>query len=103
MLNFLGGKTVLFKCFSVVGWVAILCAVALTLWTNFGPTKPVPDKARQKIADEAVQQMVRELRENRGSIKRVVLFYFSNDPSGYITDNLRAQLNAKGTVLMPLI
>lgn len=89
-------KGMLLRTFSFLGWLTVLASIAVTLWINLGPEKPVPDKARQQTGEKVISQTVNDIREKRGEIKEIILLHFANDPSDFFTDTLRKKLNASG-------
>lgn len=58
-------------------------------WMNLGPHKPVPDLARMKAADHAVEKIVSDIQKNRGTIRNAALCHFANDASDYFSRKLR--------------
>lgn len=81
---------------SFFGWILILGFLAVTLWVHLGPKKPLPDKARQRAAENVITQITEEIRIKRGSINQVVLLHFANDYSDFFTTSLRTKLNSSG-------
>ncbi len=70
--------------------------VCYLLWMSLGPVKPTLNYVRRCMADLAVNQMLEEIRKNRGDIRSVELLHFANDPTDYFSNALRMKLNTTG-------
>ena len=80
-------KTLALLLVAYVGWLG---------WVHLGPHKPEMGPLRQVLADEAVVAMAGDLQAHRGDARRAVLVHFKNDPTDYISDNLRRILERRG-------
>lgn len=76
-------------------FVVYMCGIG---WVNLGPRKPMPDTARMKAADRAVEGIVDDIRQKRGNVRSVALCHFANDASDYFSHKLREQIE-KSNVL----
>ena len=79
------------------GAVALAAYMGWLGWTTLGPRKPDLGPVRQKMASEAVEEIVENLRQNRGDARNVVLLHFANDPTDNFTDQLRSVIEQRGT------
>lgn len=66
------------------------------VWICLGPEKNFPNEERQQIANNAIQNMVEDIRNKRQHLRKVAVLHFSNDPTDYVTDTLRDTLNGTG-------
>lgn len=82
-------------------WFMLVPRVGLTLfigyigylgWMNLGPHKPMPDAARMKIADHAVEKIVDDIQQNRREIRSAALCHFANDATDCFSKKLRERL-----------
>ena len=82
-------------------WFLLIPKVGMTLfvgyvcymgWTNLGPHKPVPDVARMKAADHAVDKIVDAIRHSRGEMRSAALCHFANDTTDYFSRKLRERI-----------
>lgn len=82
-------------------WFLLIPKVGMTLfvgylcymgWITLGPHKPVPDVARMKAADHAVEKIVNDIQQNRGDIRNVALCHFANDVTDYFSRKLRENI-----------
>lgn len=67
-------------------------------WINLGPRKPVPDVARMKAADHAVEKIVDVIQQNRGAIRSAALCHFANDTSDYFSRKLRERIEMSNII-----
>ena len=88
----------LFKLFSKFGAVMLAAYIAWLGWTTLGPRKPEIGAVRQKLAAEAIGEIVENIRQNRGDVQNVVLLHFANDPTDYFTDTLRSVIEQRGVL-----
>jgi hypothetical protein len=68
---------------------ALVLYFAWHLWDVIGPAKPQVSRARQEIADQLLPVIVDDLRQNRGEPRSAIFLHFANDPSNYVSDQLR--------------
>jgi len=88
----------LFNSFSKFGTVMLAGYIAWLGWGQLGPQKPEIGPLRREAADEAVDAIVEDLRQNRGDVGPVVLLHFAGDPSDYFSDRLRSTLEQRGVL-----
>ena len=88
----------LFSLFSKFGTVMLACYIAWLGWGQLGPHKPEIGPLRIEAADEAVNAIVEDLRQNRGNVGPVVLLHFAGDPSDYFSIRLRSTLEQRGVL-----
>ncbi|MFW6106583.1 MAG: hypothetical protein ACOC8H_00310 [bacterium] len=86
------------KLFSKFGAVLLAGYIGWLGWTTLGPRKPEVGPARQKLATQAIEEIVETLRQNRGEAQNVVLLHFANDPSDHFTNQLRSVIERRGTL-----
>lgn len=72
-----------------VGTTLFVVYVCWMGWMKLGPHKPMPDMARMKAADCAVERIVDDVRQNRGAVRSAALCHFANDASDYFSRKLR--------------
>ena len=79
-----------------LGSMALVLYLAWQGWSHFGPRKPELGAVRQQLVDEVMPQVVEDLRQARKDIHSVVLFHLMDDPTDYVSDRLRAQIEETG-------
>jgi hypothetical protein len=88
--------------FKLLGFVhrlaslALICGVAWLCWQHLGPQKPNIAPGREKAAGKVVDNIVNDLKENRGELRHVALLQFAGDSSGFITERLRSKIEFTG-------
>jgi hypothetical protein len=87
-------KIVMFAC-TRIGKGLFLLILLWMAWEYFGPKRPVVSAERKGLADAVAPVIVDQLHAAQLPIETVALVYFESDPSGYVTDTLRAELEAK--------
>ncbi len=75
-----------------VGTTLFVLYVCCMGWIKLGPHKPMPDMARMKAADRAVERIIDEVRQNRGAVRSAALCHFANDTSDYFSRRLRERI-----------
>lgn len=78
------------------GTLALACYLAWEGWSQFGPHKPELGAVRRQLVDEVMPQVVEDLRLGRKDLRSVVLFHLMDDPTDYVSDRLRAQIEQTG-------
>ena len=81
---------------SFLGGIALIGYLTVTLWINLGSAKPVPDDKRQRIGIKAAEKVAEEIRLNRKEISSAVMVHFANDPTDFISYEIRNKLNSSG-------
>jgi hypothetical protein len=81
---------------SRLGTLAFAGYLAWLGWEALGPRKPDISAARREVADRLIPAIVEDLRAARGDLRSVALLHFENDPSDYITDRLRQEIEQSG-------
>ncbi len=81
---------------SKVGTFALIGYLAWAGWDNLGPAKPQIGPIRKDLADRVIQDIVKDIRSERGAIRKTTLLHFENDPTGYFTDTLRSVIEQRG-------
>ena len=88
-------------------WFFIIPRAGMTLfvgyvcylgWINLGPHKPVPDMARMKAADRAVEKIADDVYKGRGDVRSAALCHFANDTSDSVSKKLRERLEASNVL-----
>lgn len=65
-------------------------------WTQFGPTKPVPNSVRLDMTVKAVEVIRNDLRDHRGDFHTLAFLPFKGDPTDTIANALRNSINQSG-------
>ncbi len=60
------------------------------------PAKPPISRGRQEVASQLLPTIVEDLRQSRGEVREAVLLPFADDPSGYVSDELRQEIVSRG-------
>jgi len=81
-----------------IGALALVLYLGWLAWGQFGPRKPEISPLRRQVADEVLPTIVEDLRTARGDARDVVLLHFKNDPSDYLTDQLRSAIETSGVL-----
>jgi hypothetical protein len=87
-----------YRAFFQAGTMAFAAYLAWLGWVNLGPRKPEVGPLRKQVADQIVSQVVEDLRAARQSVGSAAILHFANDPSDYVTDQLRAGIERSGIV-----
>lgn len=74
----------------------IAVSTVILVWDSMISTRPEIDNSRKKIADTAISKISNDLRRHRGDLKQISVMHFKNDPSDYVTVNLRKKLTSAG-------
>jgi hypothetical protein len=72
--------------------------VAWLGWENLGPRKPDLGLPRKELADRVLSNVIDDIRNSRGEIRRVAVLQFGNDSAGHFTDMLRGVLEQTGVL-----
>lgn len=83
----------------LVLWVGLLVGagyLASMAWESFGPHKPELSAARKELVDDTLPEVLTDLREVRGAVRRLVVVPFESDSTGYVTDRLRQRIEESG-------
>ena len=83
--------------FRSCGGAIFLIALLAFGWFMLRPEKPEIDSARRKEASLVIAEVMKQLREKRGDIKKVAVLHFTNDPTDHMTLSLRKRLFDAGT------
>ncbi|MEW6078696.1 MAG: hypothetical protein AB1724_12840 [Thermodesulfobacteriota bacterium] len=78
--------------------MAFACYLAWLGWTYLGPHKPEVSPLRRQAADQIVPQVIRDLHEAQLAAGVTALLHLANDPSDYVTDQLRSGIELSGVV-----
>jgi len=87
-----------YRAFFQAGTLAFLCYLAWLGWVNLGPRKPEVGPLRKQVADQIVPQVVEDLRAARQTVQTAALLHLANDPSDYVSDQLRSGIERSGIV-----
>ena len=87
-----GGSERLGQVKSVV-FASLFC---LTGWYWLTPASSSIPASRKDAANAAIKLMLEDIRANRGDAKRAALFHFDNDPTDYVSSNLRKEILSTG-------
>ena len=89
-------KIITISLLAALAVVAALGSGMLWTWRHFGPQKPPLSAARKAVANSVIAEAVETLHTHRGSRKSVAVFPLENDPTGYVSHQLRTALAADG-------
>lgn len=65
-------------------------------WSLLGPRKPQLNAVRRQLVDQVMPQVVADLRQARQELRSVVLIQLMDDPTDYVSDQLRTQIEETG-------
>ena len=68
----------------------------LIVWKALVPPAPSIPQARIKLAENAAERFVEQLRQNRGGAKSVVVLHLANDPTHCVTRTIRNRIRETG-------
>lgn len=88
-------RKIVMLAFTRVGKGVFLLILLWMAWEYFGPKRPVVSAERKELAHDLAPLIVDDLHAAQPPVTKVALVYFGNDPSGYVTDTLRGELEAK--------
>lgn len=80
-----------------VGTIGFIIFIAYQAWDYYAPKKPEVPPIRKKVAVEVCKVIAEDLQKARGDIHKVALFHLKNDPSDFVTSELRRQVEYRGT------
>jgi hypothetical protein len=83
---------------TLVGTVALAAYLAFQAWVHFGPAKPQLSHLRRQVADQTLPLVLADLRQGRQEVRSAVLLHLANDPTDYLTDQLRALIEQSGVL-----
>lgn len=72
--------------------------LAWQVWGYLGPRKPEVGSKRKALAEEVVPDLVEGIRNGRENIHSAILLHLENDPTDFVTDQLRAQIEHTGVL-----
>ena len=81
---------------TVVGTLALVLYLFSLGWMHFGPQKPQVSVLRKQLADQVINTIADDLRKSKENIQSVVLLHLKNDPTDYLTDQIRATIDQSG-------
>ncbi len=80
-----------------LGALLVLSAViAGKVWQRYGPKKPVLTAVQKDLVERWMPEVLADLKEKRGTNLSVIILHLANDPSDYLTDTLRAEVQRTG-------
>lgn len=88
----------LLKLLPKIGTFALIAYIGWLGWQNLGPSKPEIGSVRQELADDAISNIVENIRTHRGNLTDVAILHFCNDSSDYFTNTLRTVIERRGTL-----
>lgn len=80
----------------VLGCIALAACAVWRSWEELGPHKPVLSASRRQLVDEALPGMLEDLRNARQEVRSVAMLHFAGDPSDYVSDRIRTELEHSG-------
>ena len=87
-----------YRALTQFGVLAVAAYLAWLGWVHLGPRKPEVGSLRKQVADQIVPQVVQDLRAVRQNVRTAALLHLANDPSDYVTDQLRSAIEQAGIV-----
>lgn len=79
-----------------LGVALLLVPSGWHLYNAIAPHKQEVGFLRQQVADDACKLAANAIQDVKTDVRRVTLLPFANDPSGYVTKSLRAELEKRG-------
>ncbi|MGC9261358.1 MAG: hypothetical protein ACP5I8_14930 [Phycisphaerae bacterium] len=79
-----------------IGAIALMLNLAWQAWDNFGPHRPEVSALRAQMVKNVLPSMVADLQRAGKRFRHVELLHLQNDPSGYVTNQLRSALGQSG-------
>ncbi len=86
------------RAFTSIGSVSLAMWLFWLGWTHLGPRKPDVGPLRQQVAEQVIPQAVEDIRLGRQEVRSAALLHLANDPSDFVTDRLRAAIEAAGVL-----
>lgn len=83
---------------SKTGTVGLILYLGWLCWANLGPQKPEIGPIRRELADRLIPGIVEDIRNEKGDIHQTAFLHFGNDPTNYLTDNLRSTIEQNGVL-----
>lgn len=81
-----------------VGSVSLALWLFWLGWTHLGPRKPEVGPMRKQVAEQILPQIVEDIREARKHAHTAALLHLGNDPSDFLTNELRSRIEKSGIV-----
>jgi hypothetical protein len=88
----------LLKRMTPIGAIVLAGYVGWQAWGHLGPRKPEAGPRRKALAEKVVPGLVEGLRGGRETIRSAILLHMENDPTDFVTDQLRAQIETTGAL-----
>jgi hypothetical protein len=76
--------------------LVVSAVVAGKVWQRYGPKKPVLTEVQKDLVGRWIPQVLADLKEKRGTNTTAIILHLANDPSDYLTDTLRAEVQRTG-------
>ncbi len=87
-----------YRAFIQAGTLAFAAYLAWLGWIHLGPRKPEVGPLRKQVVEQIVPQVVEDLRVARQSVGSAAILHLANDPSDYVTDQLRSGIERSGVL-----
>lgn len=81
---------------TLVGTVGLIGYLGWEGWKRVGPRRPELNAVRRQLADAVIPEVVEAVREARAGVRSAVSLHLVNDPTDYLTDGLRRELELTG-------
>jgi len=81
-----------------IGAIVLAGYLGWQMWGYLGPRKPEAGPRRMALAEEVVPGMVEGIRTGRETVRSAILLHLENDPTDFVTDLLRTQIEATGAL-----
>ncbi len=92
-------RKVIWLAFTRMGTGALVLMLAWMAYEKFGPRKPEISSDRKEMARELMPRVAADLATAQTGVQSVALLHFENDPSDFVTDALRKELEESGAFL----
>ncbi len=78
------------------GGLLLIIFMAWQAWDYFGPHKPEIGPSQKQMADQLIPQIVEDIHQAKQNVRSAALLHLANDPSDYVTDQMRINIERSG-------
>ena len=93
--------SIITKILKTISLIVVAMNTAMLLWKTFAPPAQAVPQARLKLAEDAAERFVDQLRQNRGNAKTTVILHLANDPTHCVTRAIRRRIRETGILNLP--
>ncbi len=90
--------SMLLKRMTPIGAIALAGYVGWQTWGHLGPRKPEAGPQRRALAEKVIPGLVEGIRNERETVRTAILLHLENDPTDFVTDQLRTQIETTGAL-----